>query len=49
MSIVGHTELKTTNVYLRKAGVDVQGGTDKLGFMLPSESEATLLSIVRES
>lgn len=36
MSIVGHSELKTTNGYLRKAGVDVQGGTDKLGYKLPN-------------
>ena len=46
MSIVGHSELKTTNGYLRKAGVDVQGGTDKLGYKLPNESEAEVLSIV---
>jgi integrase len=35
MSIVGHSELKTTNGYLRKAGVDVQGGTEKLGYKVP--------------
>jgi len=46
MSIVGHNELKTTNGYLRKAGVDVQGGTDKLGYKLPQESEGRVLSIV---
>jgi integrase len=46
MSIVGHSELKTTNGYLRKAGVDVQGGTDKLGYKLPQDSEARVLSIV---
>ncbi len=47
MSIVGHTQLKTTNGYLRKAGVDVKGGTDKLGYTLPRESEAKVLSIVK--
>jgi len=46
MSIVGHSELKTTNGYLRKAGVDVQGGTDKLGYKLPNESQGEVLSIV---
>jgi integrase len=46
MSIVGHSELKTTNGYLRKAGVDVQGGTDKLGYKLPNQSAAKVLSIV---
>src|SRR5690606_10977542 len=39
MAMVGHTELKTTNAYLRKAGVDVLGGTDKLGYGLAKENE----------
>lgn len=41
MAIVGHTQLKTTNGYLRKAGVEVRGGTDKLGYRLPDESIGT--------
>ena len=49
MSIVGHSQLKTTNGYLRKAGVEVQGATDKLGYKLPDLAEAKILSIVRES
>lgn len=47
MSIVGHSELKTTNGYLRKAGVDVQGGTDKLGYKLPNGAPAAVLKLVR--
>jgi len=47
MSIVGHSELKTTNGYLRKAGVDVQGGTDKLGYKLPEGTGAKILSLVK--
>lgn len=47
MSMVGHSELKTTNGYFRKAGVDVQGGTDKLGYKLPLESGAMILSLVK--
>ncbi len=47
MSIVGHSELKTTNGYLRKAGVDVQGGTDKLGYKLPQGASAQVLKLVR--
>lgn len=35
MAIVGHSELKTTNGYLRKAGVDLKGGTDLLSFKVP--------------
>ena len=48
MSIVGHSQLKTTNCYLRKAGVDVQGGTEKLGYGLPDDTEAKIFSIVQK-
>ncbi|MCM0606597.1 MAG: site-specific integrase [Xanthomonadaceae bacterium] len=48
MSMVGHGQLKTTNGYLRKAGVDVQGGTDKLGYKLPELANGRILSIVKE-
>lgn len=44
MSIVGHRELKTTNCYLRKAGIDVRGGTDKLGYEIPQTEEAEILA-----
>lgn len=47
MSIVGHHQLKTTNGYLRKAGVEVQGGTDKLGYKLPKIYDAQILSFGR--
>jgi integrase len=36
-AIVGHVDLKTTQRYLRLAGVDVAGVTNKLDFTLPSE------------
>ena len=45
MSIVGHSELKTTNGYLRKAGVDVKGGTDKLGYKVPKDKDGRVFSI----
>lgn len=47
MSIVGHADMETTNVYLRQAGVEIQGGTDKLGYKIPSEQNAQLLQLVR--
>ncbi len=48
MAIVGHSQLKTTNCYLRKAGVDVKGATDNLGYQLPEEgSTAQVFTIVR--
>ena len=40
MSIVGHTELKTTQGYLRLCGQDVKGATDDLGIDIPEESGA---------
>jgi integrase len=45
MSIVGHNELKTTNLYLRKAAVDVQGGTNKLGYKVPKVENAEVISL----
>ena len=45
MCVVGHRELRTTNCYLRKAGVEISGATDKLGYelpaLLPGDREAT--------
>ena len=49
MSIVGHSELKTTNGYLRKSGVDVQGATECLGYKVPKSDPAKILSFRRES
>lgn len=48
MAVVGHSQIKTTNGYLRKAGVDVQGATDRLGYDLPAEESLTkVLSLIR--
>lgn len=48
MSIVGHSQIKTTNVYLRKAGVDVQGATDKLGYGVPQSKAGKVLNLVSQ-
>lgn len=49
MAIVGHSQIKTTNGYLRRAGVEIKGATDKLGYKLPEEIEgARVFSIVRD-
>ena len=46
-AIVGHSQIKTTNLYLRKAGIEVKGGTDKLGYKLPEDHcWAEILSLV---
>lgn len=47
MSIVGHSQIKTTNGYLRKAGVEVKGATEELGYQLPTAQDATILSLVK--
>lgn len=48
MAIVGHSQLKTTNGYLRKAGVEVRGVTEQLGYKMPDEMQgAKVLSILR--
>ncbi|MBX3039548.1 MAG: site-specific integrase [Bdellovibrionaceae bacterium] len=47
MAIVGHADMETTNVYLRQAGVEIQGGTDKLGYKLPGDQAAQILQLVR--
>lgn len=45
MSIVGHSELRTTNGYLRRAGVDVKGGTDRLGYEIPSGTPGMVIRL----
>ena len=40
MAIVGHSQLKTTQGYLRLCGQDVKGATDELGIQLPEEEKA---------
>lgn len=47
MSIVGHSELKTTNEYLRIAGADLDGATDKLSFSLPADEVARVIDLIR--
>ncbi|MBS1986129.1 MAG: site-specific integrase [Bdellovibrionales bacterium] len=50
MSIVGHSEIKTTNRYLRVLGTDLDGVTEKLGFSLPQEQVARVIDFkARES
>lgn len=49
MAVVGHSQLKTTNGYLRKAGVEVRGVTDQLGYKMPEiSSGAKVISLQRD-
>ena len=43
MSMAGHTELKTTNGYLRVAGTDLDGATERLSYALPDVQLAEVL------
>jgi integrase len=49
MAVVGHSQIKTTNVYLRLAGADLSGVTNKLGFTLPTEQQGRVLTLPRRS
>lgn len=46
MAIVGHADIETTNVYLRKAGIELTGGTEKLGYKVPTLASAKVLRLV---
>ena len=49
MAIVGHSEVSTTNEYLRLAGVDIKEGmTEKLRYRI-GETPANILSLSRKS
>ena len=43
MAIVGHADMETTNVYLRKAGIELKGGTERLGYSIPTAQGAEVL------
>ena len=48
MAIVGHSEIATTNEYLRLAGVDVKKDTtEKLGYTLQNEHPENVINIFR--
>jgi integrase len=44
MATVGHSDMETTNVYLRKAGIEIQGATERLGYRIPGEGGAKILT-----
>lgn len=44
MAMVGHRELKTTNGYLRRSGVEVQGATERLGYKIPIITPSVVLA-----
>lgn len=47
MAIVGHSDMETTNEYVRKAGIELQGATQNLGYVVPSEESGRVLEMVR--
>lgn len=49
MAIVGHGQIKTTQAYLRLAGLELKGGTDNLGITLPREDEKKIVLLNRSA
>lgn len=47
MAIVGHSDMETTNVYLRKAGIELKDGTEKLGYKIPRHTGAKIYEFKR--
>jgi integrase len=47
MATVGHSDMETTNVYLRKAGIELQGATERLGYKIPTREHAKILQFGR--
>ena len=47
MAIVGHSQSETTDGYNRRAGIDLQGATDKLGYDIPTFNDSQVISINR--
>lgn len=45
MAIVGHADMETTNVYLRKAGIELKDGTERLGYKIPSSGSAQVYEL----
>ena len=45
MAIVGHADMETTNVYLRKAGIELKDGTERLGYKIPKAIDAKILKL----
>lgn len=45
MAVVGHNQIDTTNVYLRKAGVDLKGVTNELSYSIPNYEEAQVYKL----
>lgn len=45
MAIVGHSDMETTNVYLRKAGIELRDGTEKLGYKVPKANLGNIISL----
>lgn len=45
MAIVGHSDMETTNVYLRKAGIELKDGTEKLGYKIPKANFGNVIQL----
>jgi len=49
MATVGHADMETTNVYLRKAGIELKGATERIGYRIPKiVAEGRVLEFARQ-
>lgn len=46
MAIARHADMKTTNVYIRKVGIEFKDGTEKLGYKVPTNNDAKVFKFV---
>lgn len=49
MSMVGHSQLKTTNTYLRVMGIELEGATERLSYSLPQSELAQVINFPSQS
>ncbi len=47
MAIVGHSDMETTNVYLRRAGIELKDGTERLGYKIPQANPGNVYRLNR--
>lgn len=47
MAIVGHSQMETTDLYNRRAGIDLKGATNQLGYDIPTFNDPQVLQFPR--
>lgn len=45
MANVGHSQMSTTDAYVRRAGIGLEGATDQLGYEIPTFNDSQVISL----